>query len=309
MIEFMRLWAFAAAPLPLLAWLVLPRRPARAAVLVPASIWRFMDALPGQAEGRAALLRRRLVLPAIGWLALVAALAGPAVRGQPLLVPTGRDLTVALDVSASMAERRGDDEATGIEQLRAMLGDLIAGRKGDRVALIAFGSDAHLIAPMTFDVDAVAAMLAEVSVGLAGRRTDLGEAIGLTVKVLRDEPAAGRALLVISDGQTNLGDLPALDAAALAAAAGITVHMIGFAAEIDAKSETHMREIATLTGGTFFRARDAADLAAVHERIDGLMPLPAPSQVPALWRDWTWLPLSVALVVIGTICWQEARDP
>ncbi len=308
MIEFARAWAFIALPLPIAAWLLLPPLPLRAAVAVPPSIWRILEAVAAHDSRRPGLPDRLPVLPALGWLALVVALAGPIVRGEPLVRSNGRDMVLAVDVSASMAESDAGD-GRRIDAVRAMLAEFVHGRHGDRIALIAFGSDAHLITPLTFDTAALAATLDEISIGLAGRRTDLGQAIGLTVKVLRAQPEAERVLILISDGETNLGDLAAIDAAALAAERGIRIHMIGSAAALDAANAAHMAEIAERTGGSFLRASDSMALDRVHDLLDRLAPVEAPSEPVHLMRDWTWLPLVSALVILAAIGWREARDP
>lgn len=308
MIEFARLWAFAAVPLPIVAWLLLPPLRERGALIVPASIWHVLARL-SKHEGTRAIPRPPLfVLRTVGWLALVFALAGPLQRGAPLIQPTGRDLMIALDVSASMAEidtEAGDTRR--IDQVRELLETFIVGRAGDRIGLIGFAEDAHLISPLTFDIRAVAEMLNEMSVGLAGRRTDLGQAIGLAIKALRDEASSDRVLVVISDGETNLGDLSAFDAATLAASHNILIHTIGFARNIAEEDAAQLAEIAERTGGRFFQAVDPTLLDEIYAEIDRLVAIERPDNQPRLIQDLTWFPLSLALAVLSLLAWREWR--
>lgn len=316
MIEFARVWAFVLLPLPFAAWRLLPPLPARAALRLPPGAWAFLDAAAGAGRRRAAALPAGPVLRALGWALLVAALAGPFVRGAALQTPTGRDLLVAVDLSASMSERLkgaggegagGEGEVAAIEAVRGLVRDFVATRRGDRIGLIGFASDAYLVAPLTFDRDAVGRMLEEISIGLPGRRTDLGQAIGLAVRVLRRQPPGERVLALLSDGETNAGEIAALDAAELARQAGIVVHAIGFVDEGEDDGESPLRKVAAATGGRFFAAASAAELGAIHREIDKLAPAAARDE--RLVRDLTWIPLALALAALGGIAWREAREP
>ena len=136
----------------------------------------------------------------------------------------GGNVAVALDLSASMGETDMSlGDVTRIELIRDVLGEFMLGRRGDRISLIGFGTEAYIISPLTFDVASVTDMLDEVTIGLPGRRTDLGQAIGLSVQMMRNEPEGERLLILISDGETNVGALAARDAAQLAAKVGLKV--------------------------------------------------------------------------------------
>src|SRR3990167_3163148 len=120
------------------------------------------------------------------WLILLAPLPIPA---------SGRDLLIAVDVSGSMAYadmRWEDEEVDRLTLVKHLLGDFIEGRQGDRVGLILFGSKAYLQAPLTFDRRTVRTWLDEALIGIAGKNTAIGDALGLAVKRLRQRPANSR---------------------------------------------------------------------------------------------------------------------
>ncbi|MDJ0934347.1 MAG: VWA domain-containing protein [Kiloniellales bacterium] len=311
MIDFARPWAFLLLPLPVLAWFALAHLPERGAVRVPLSVWHWMRALSGDRSSDRARSPTGLALRTLGWLLLVTALAGPYSTGAALLTPTGRDLIVAVDLSASMAEKdmSGPDGAIErISAVRDLVGAFVAERRGDRIGLIGFASDAYLIAPLTFDTRAVAQMLDELAIGLPGRKTDLGRAVGLSVQVLKKEPPAERLLVILSDGEANSGDLSALDAAALADETGITVHTIGFAREIDGANARFMQDIAAQTGGHYFDARTPERLGEIYKEISRIAPVSADADRPRLLEDWTWMPLILALGLLSLIGWRELRE-
>lgn len=201
---FEHIWAFALLPLPLLAWRLLPPLPEEVGLPVPAGVEALLVQLSsGSGHGRFGW-PGGIALAVTGWIALVVALAGPQTENRQLLKPTGRDLIIALDLSASMAVE--DMSANGQPArryaiVRDLAGQFINQREGDRVGLIAFAQRAFLIAPLTFDTKAVSGLLDELSIGLPGRKTDVGKAVGLTIQTLRQEPEADRVLVLLSDGE------------------------------------------------------------------------------------------------------------
>lgn len=310
MIGFLNLWAFALLPLPALIWFFGPALPAKSAVAVPESVVATLRNLSGARGDDRVGPPADLILRIFGWAALVIALAGPHQERAPLLTPSGRDVAVALDLSASMGETDvSGGEATRIELIRDVLGEFMRGRRGDRVSLIGFGTEAYVIAPLTFDVVAAADMLGEVTIGLPGRRTDLGQAIGLTVQMMRAEPEGERLLILISDGETNVGALATKDAARLAAEAGLKVFVIGFAKEMDPGGEDQMRAITNATGGRFFAASDPALLQEVYREIDLIAPVTSPDPESAPIENWRWAPLAAAFFAALMIGWREHVDP
>ena len=160
MLELLRPWALVLLPLPFLAWRALPAIAANAALPVPAPIRGLMAGLSDQGRRR----RRRpedVWLKALGWILLLVALAGPYNRDSILLTPTGRDLIIAVDLSASMEQQDmvlGGASVPRYAAVREMLKDFIKARRGDRVGLIAYGHEAYLVAPLGYDVDAVTAV-------------------------------------------------------------------------------------------------------------------------------------------------------
>ncbi len=290
MIEFVWPWALAALPLPLIVYWLLPRasRP-EAALHVP-----FFSALSGfEAETRTeprSLLRRLLMV--LGWLALILAATRPQYVGDPIELPTtGRDLMLAVDISGSMGTEDmqvSGDKTTRLTVVKNVVGDFVERRRGDRLGLILFGSQAYLQTPLTFDRFTVQRLLAETPLGIAGGKTAIGDAIGLAVKRLQSRPADSRILILLTDGRNNVGEVSPIQAAKIAAQQEVRIHTVGFgsdrmevpgllfsrtvnpSAELDEKTLT---EIAQLTGGIYQRARSAAELSQIYREIDRLEPI------------------------------------
>nr|WP_238382895.1 VWA domain-containing protein [Lysobacter segetis] len=255
------------------------------------------------------------VLAGLAWLLLCIAAARPQQLGPPVQPPAkGRDLMLALDLSGSMNEpdmELGGDVVDRLTAAKAVLSDFIDRRAGDRLSLLVFGRQAHVLTPFTLDRESVREQLADSVVGLAGQETAIGDAIGLAVKRLRDEPTGERVLVLLTDGVNTAGLLDPRKAAGIAANAGVRIHTVAFGGDGsmslfgfrlpsgggDEIDETTLRAIATGTGGRFFRARDAAELAGIYAEIDRLEPITRPGRAvrPRIER-YPW-PLGAALVL------------
>ncbi len=303
MIEFQHPAALLLLPLPLVARLVVPPRRPLAGLVVPERVATLLSAL----RGRSAWLPRHLpgqaLTGAIGWMALVLVLAAPVTGRTPLPNASGRDLMVTLDLSISMlAEDVLLDGApvSRIEAVKALAGAFIRRREGDRVGLIAFADQPFLIAPPTYDVTGVDAYLSEIDVGLPGRKTAVGDAIGMGVLQLRQQPARARVILLLTDGSSNSGSIAPAEAARIADENGIRIHTIGFgsAQALSPTDLSQLEQLATMTGGRFFPARSTADLQSVYEELDRIEPVVSQDVPRYSQREWSRELILIALAML-----------
>jgi len=291
--EFAWLWALLALPLPWLAMSFLPAAPQRlqAALRVPYA--RAFAAMRTSTESSRRLRLRRW-LPLLGWALLCVAAARPQQVGDIVRPPhSGRDLLLAVDLSGSMQQQDmqlGGDAVDRLTAIKAVLGDFLNRRIGDRVGLILFGTQAYAVTPLTYDRETVRQQLLTSEVGLAGPNTAIGDAIVLAVKRLRAQQQADKAtthvLVLLTDGVSNAGAVEPLKAAELAAAEHLRIYTIGFGGEgqvdplmgfalpmqDDSVDEDTLRKIAEQTGGRYFRARDTESLAGIYAELDRIEP-------------------------------------
>jgi len=311
-IEFAWPWLFAALPLPLLAML-LPRAEEEPG---PALRIPFYAALrQGLAGDDRRPSRLRLGLALLAWLLLVTAAARPQLVGESIEVPlSGRSLMLAVDISGSMENDDmviGDRRVTRLLAVKAVASDFIEQRKGDHIGLILFGRQAYLQAPLTYDRKTVRQLLGEAQVGLAGKETAIGDAIGLAVKRLRRQPETNRVLILLTDGANTAGTVDPLKAADLAAQEGIRIYTIGVGAderviqglfgprrvasgELD---ETTLKAIAEKTGGRYFRARDIRSLQQIYALLDEIEPISEESESFRPVEEIYGWPLGLALLL------------
>lgn len=316
MFEFHWPLCFLLLPLPWLYRRWLPPAQNRSAALQVGFMERLQALQP--LAGQPASAGRKWPFVVV-WLLLLCAAARPQLLGESLpTAVTGRDMMLALDLSGSMEFRDMQLAGEAVDRLtlvKHLLGEFIDRRRGDRLGLILFGSQAYVQAPLTHDRQAIGDWLEESFIGLAGRETAIGDAIGLAIKRLLDEPAASRVLILITDGANTAGTVSPLRAARLAADHGIRIFTIGVGADTQAQDgvsaslrglqfdpsieldEGSLQEIALLTGGNYFRARSEADLQAIYAQLDQLEPalrdgLPDRQATPL----YPW-PLALALLL------------
>ena len=305
-------WLLLLAPVPWLLRYLLPASPSGdlQALRVP-----WFSAVAG---GKAGWMRRPLLalMATLVWLLLVLAASRPQWIGEIESLPvTGRDLLLAVDISGSMDTQDMVLNKTAVNRLKVVkkvAGEFIQRRHGDRVGLILFGSRAYLQTPLTFDTQTTATLLDESEIGLAGRETAIGDAIGLAVKRLRDDAAADRVLVLLTDGANTSGEVQPLQASGFAARDGLTVYTVGVGADemmvqdffgsrvvnpsADLDEDT-LRAIADQTGGRYFRARDAESLEKIYEILDELEPVESDVETIRPVDELFYWPMGIAYIL------------
>ncbi len=325
MIHFDWPWFFCCLPLPLLVRLLPPvvRQDSQAALRTPFGDDFFSYGSSSPAAGR----KTRLIwLAALCWILLVTAAARPVWLEEPIgLQTTGRDLLLAVDLSGSMEAEDfvvSGKRVTRLAATKQVAGDFIKRREGDRVGLILFGTRPYLQVPLTFDRASVLTLLDEAVIGLAGKETAIGEAIGLGVKRLQERPSDHRVLILLTDGANTAGSIEPVKAAEYAAEAGVTIYTIGIGADamvvnsffgrrkvnpsrdLDEKTLTR---IAELTEGKYFRARDTEELEQIYGVIDSIEPILNDEQFYQPQKQLYYLPLGGVLLLSVVILLLRGR--
>lgn len=279
-------WALLLLPLPILIWFGMP--PAQSLIASALKVPFFNPVQQFVTKNKALQVwHRGLISLFLSWCCLIIALAGPQWIGPPR--PLSRDsynILLALDISPSMAINDMVDRGRRVTRLFAVkraAKQFVTNRVGDKLGLILFGEQAYLLTPLTYDRQNVVQRIDDATVGLAGKSTSIGDAIGLAVKRLQQVPAKGRMIVLLTDGVSNSGVLTPRKAAQLAQAEGIQIHTIGLHSEIDPRSfdgmflslsgaadldEPTLKEVAKMTGGHYFRATDQASLERIYHYID-----------------------------------------
>lgn len=257
------------------------------------------------------------ILLSLSWICLVIALMQPEKVDQFLQVKNkGYDLMLAVDISGSMQAVDFSTPSKVISRLdvtKEVVGKFALGRQGDRVGLVTFGEKAYLHVPLTLDTISVSKMLNDAVAGMAGNATAIGDAIGLSVKTLRERPEGSRVLVLLTDGEDNASSIPPLEAAKLAKQYGIRIYTIGVGrngpvpfpskfggygmAEVPI-DEKLLKEISAMTGGQYFLAKDQKTLESIYGKIDEMEKTESNETVFLIREPLYYYPLGLSLAFL-----------
>jgi Ca-activated chloride channel homolog len=250
------------------------------------------------------LMRLRRALPVLRVVVLIlciVALARPQWGFEVTKVHNqGIAIDMVVDVSRSMEalERQRDGrQSNRLEIVKEALGAFVQGshglpgRHGDLIGMVTFARYADSVCPLTLDHDLLLALLDQVDIVTIPEEngTAIGEAMALGVERLRHSTAASRVMILLTDGSNNAGDTEPLQAAQIAKALGIKIYAIGavtggvpalpgqagdrrqmFQTSPVLIDEQTLIQIASITGGRYFRATDSTGLQATYAEIDRL---------------------------------------
>lgn len=308
MFELAYPWMLLLLPAPLLVQLLPAYRERRDSVRVP-----FFDKLVELSEQRphsgAVVLRRDRIqrfLVGFMWLCLVAGAARPEWVGEPIeQQKSGRDLMIAVDLSGSMDTRDftlPDGETVNrLQAVKDVLEELAAQRPSDRLGLILFGSAAYLQAPFTDDHSVWKQLLTEAEIGMAGQSTVFGDAIGLAIKLFKENDSDNRVLIILTDGNDTGSTVPPIDAARVAASYGIKIYTIAVGDPASAGEEAldikTLDRVSEITGGETFQALDQQELQLAYQAIADLEPELYETVTFSPRQSLHWVPVGVALVL------------
>jgi len=298
------LW-FIILPLPILVYFVVPAyRTKQLAIKVPFfnQLVNALGEAPSQGASQLAPSWWQRVTLIASWILVVCALAKPTVLGEPQVrEQIGRDVMVVVDLSGSMAEQdftsQSGSKLSRLDASKEVLADFAKTREGDRLGLILFGDAAFVQTPFTSDQSVWLELLNQTDVAMAGQSTHLGDAIGLAIKVFEQsyqvfEPSPQafaqsnkasqetklkeKVVIVLTDGNDTGSFVEPIDAAKVAKAKGVRIHVIAMGdpqtvGEVALDMET-MNRIAKESGGRAFEALNRDELKQAYQAIGELEP-------------------------------------
>ncbi len=298
-------WLLGLLPLPIILWRTTWGRDRRTARV---RIGTVSPLSSGPRGLRARLQDLPGALRVVGIAACILALARPVSVVRPNVTEEeGIDLVVTLDLSASMQalmenlppdlERYVDEKEGGVppnrlDAAKAVLRDFIARRKSDRIGAVVFAQSAYVVSPPTLDYQLLDALVARMQLSsIDPRGTAIGDALGTSVARLRRSTAKSRAIVLLTDGDNQGGNMAPEYAAGLAKDRGIKVFTIQIGEGDNAKvfdgfnlfgqpryvsvayptNPELLRKLADMTGGSMYVAKDAKKLqASFHDVLDKL---------------------------------------
>ena len=284
---------------------------------------------PARAAAGRFLFSLRLLAVALG----IVALAGPRLANYHVETETpGIDIMLVLDLSWSMSAidmGKPAEKLTRFAIASGVLEDFIGKRPNDRLGLVAFSGVPYLASPLTLNHDWLLENLERLHVGIiSDLGTAIGDAVAVAAKRLKAAPnSKSRVMILLTDGDNNLGKIDPLPAAQLAAALGIKIYTIGVGAEqpcnlpkfdpatghliLDANGNviptlllnpanySVLGKMSALSSGQFYRATNQRELQTIYNQIDRLEKSPVKLRRFATYQPLFEWPLLAALALLA----------
>lgn len=322
-VQFASAWALLLLVV-LPAWWLWRRRRTK-----PAIVFSRVSALArgpraGRGITRSLFLLRNLVL-----LGGVLALARPRSGARAEDVSSeGINIVIAFDISSSMLAQDFQPQ-NRLEVARDKVKQFVAMRKSDRIGVVAFSGEALTQVPLTTDYPVVTAAINNMQPGQLEDGTAIGTAIATAANRLKDAPGASRVMVLLTDGVNNRGSIDPRTAARAAAAVGVRIYAIGVGTEGMAPvpvgrglfglryemrpveiDDALLTEVARITGGRYFRARDAAALDRITREIDRLERSPLQTRTYVRFTELFRWPLILTMIALaGEMLLRAWRGP
>jgi len=317
-------WRSAVWTTPGLAWLPremrLPMLVGLAVVIAGLVVWRMTLASDARAPRLRLATVATLVTGPRGWRTRLRDTPG-MIRGAALVLAIlalgrpqnvlrgedsdekGIDIVLVLDLSGSMRALMDADQVTAtargpvrrltrLDTAKEVILDFVSRRKNDRIGVVVFGRTAYILSPPTLDKTLLATLVSKMELGLIdGNGTAIGDAVGTGVARLRRSSARSKAIILLTDGDSNAGSIAPDYAAHLAQAQGVKVYtvQIGNGDDVDVQDGVDifgqpkfvrehfpvnpelLKRMASTTGGDAFVATDKKGLEqSMHQILDKL---------------------------------------
>lgn len=228
------------------------------------------------------------LLYSTAFVLMVAAMARPQLQNSTLeRNAEGIDIILSIDISSSMLAE--DIEPNRLTAAKRVASDFIDGRQSDRIGINVFARESFTVVPPTLDHNLVKELLGTVDLGMIRDGTAIGMGIATSINRLRDSEAESKVIILLTDGMNNAGEIDPVTAGEMASTFGIRIYTIGIGTRGTAPypvddpvfgrryqnvevniDEEMLTQIATQTGGRYWRATDLQELISVYDEIDQL---------------------------------------
>lgn len=196
----------------------------------------------------------------------------------------GIDISIVLDISRSMLA--SDIKPNRLARAKDVITTFVKERSNDRISLVVFAGNAYTRVPLTFDQDVIVKSIKDLGVGdiSDNKSTAIGLGMGVGLNRLKNSESKSKVMILLTDGENNAGTLSPRNSAQLAKDLGVKVYTIGIGGEyVEVQSffgrtkventeidEELLNEIAAMTDGKYYRAKDSDSFYEIFKDIDQL---------------------------------------
>lgn len=225
---------------------------------------------------------------------------------------------LAMDISGSMLAQ--DLKPNRLEAAKDVAASFINGRPNDNIGLVVFSAESFTQCPLTTDHAVLLNLFKDIQSGMIQDGTAIGLGLANAVSRIKDSHAKSKVIILLTDGSNNAGEIAPVTAAEIAKTFGVRVYTIGVGTkgmapypfqtafgvqyqnipvEID---EATLKQIASTTGGQYFRATDNASLKEIYSEIDQMektkISVQEYSKKQEEYKNWALLVFALLLVEI-----------
>lgn len=252
-----------------------------------ASIMVSTTAAPGLGSWKSTLRHLPFIFRLLSISMIIVALARPQTRNiQQHAEGEGIDVVLCIDVSGSMTAQ--DFIPNRLEAAKAVAIDFVNRRPTDRIGVVIFSGESFTQCPLTTDHEVVISAIRNIRNGLLEDGTAIGAGLSTSVDRIRNSKSKSKIIILLTDGENNGGLIDPQTAKEIAKTFQIKVYTIGVGTDGEAPQpiytpngvvmrtqkvsidEKLLTQIATETGGRYFRAKDNNSLSEIYTTIDGL---------------------------------------
>lgn len=230
----------------------------------------------------------------------------------------GIDIVMAMDISTSMLAE--DLKPNRLEAAKDVAASFINGRQNDNIGLVVFAAESFTQCPLTIDHGVLLNLFKDIQPGIIQDGTAIGLGLANAVSRIKDSQAKSKVIILLTDGVNNTGEIAPVTAAEIAKTFGIRVYTIGVGTQGEAPypiptafgvqyqnvpveiDEQVLKQIASTTGGQYFRATDNSSLKEIYSEIDQLektkISVQEFSKKQEEYKNWALLVFALLLIEV-----------
>lgn len=301
---------------PLIGWYIYKLHKSQASLQVSSS---EAFQLPGTSSWKVYMRHLPFVLRMLAIALLIVVLARPQSTNSWQNSSTeGIDIVMAMDISTSMLAE--DLKPNRLEAAKDVAASFINGRQNDNIGLVVFAAESFTQCPSTIDHGVLLNLFKDIQPGIIQDGTAIGLGLANAVSRIKDSQAKSKVIILLTDGVNNTGEIAPVTAAEIAKTFGIRVYTIGVGTQGEAPypiptafgvqyqnvpveiDEQVLKQIASTTGGQYFRATDNSSLKEIYSEIDQLektkISVQEFSKKQEEYKNWALLVFALLLIEV-----------
>lgn len=301
---------------PLIGWYIYKLHKSQASLQVSSS---EAFQLSGTSSWKVYMRHLPFVLRMLAIVLLIVVLARPQSTNSWQNSSTeGIDIVMAMDISTSMLAE--DLKPNRLEAAKDVAASFINGRQNDNIGLVVFAAESFTQCPLTIDHGVLLNLFKDIQPGIIQDGTAIGLGLANAVSRIKDSQAKSKVIILLTDGVNNTGEIAPVTAAEIAKTFGIRVYTIGVGTQGEAPypiptafgvqyqnvpveiDEQVLKQIASTTGGQYFRATDNSSLKEIYSEIDQLektkISVQEFSKKQEEYKNWALLVFALLLIEV-----------